>query len=106
MSLSPKSTASNLADSRTLSSILVGGVSPAGDLNPHSPDDPQSDSDSFYVLSYLKDDHHHRFTVLFHLMLRTSRNRRAPRLCWPCRSLTRALVLRACIFPGGKRFRS
>jgi predicted secreted hydrolase len=67
MNNSSRATVEILADSSTLSSLLVVGVDPIRDLKPH-PDDEKSDSDSFYVLSYLEGGGR-RFTLLFHLIL-------------------------------------
>ncbi len=67
MSINEKDTSAILSDTNTLSSILATEVNPVGDLPPHSPAGP-SDSDSFYVLSYLKSDDR-KFTVLFHVIV-------------------------------------
>ena len=69
MGSEPRSTATILSDPATLSSIMVGGIKPDHDLNPHAATDPNSDTDSFYVLSYLHDGDGRKFTVLFHLIV-------------------------------------
>ena len=67
MATNEKNTSAILADVNSLSAILANEVNPTTDLPPHSPDGP-SDSDSFYLLSYLKGGGR-TFTVLFHMIV-------------------------------------
>lgn len=67
MAIDETPTSALLGDIRTLSAILATEVNPTNDLGPHPPNGP-SDSDSFYVLSYLKAKNR-KFTLLFHLII-------------------------------------